>query len=60
MNCHGSNTTTDIVSCGGNVTNLQFYQDTLYTALAALPGNIAGVVLINIIGGRIQMSECIA
>ncbi len=40
-----------------NKTNLQFYQDTLYTALASLPGNIAGALLINIIGGRIQLGK---
>jgi len=38
-----------------NATALQFYQDTLYTALASLPGNIAGALLINIIGGRVQL-----
>ena len=38
-----------------NATDLQYYQDTLYTAIASLPGNIAGALLINIIGGKIQL-----
>lgn len=50
-NCDLQNNT---IGCT-NATRLQYYQDTLYTALASLPGNIAGTVLINIIGGRIQL-----
>ena len=50
-NCDLQGTTT---GCA-NETHLQYYQDTLYTALASLPGNIAGAVLINIVGGRIQL-----
>ena len=38
-----------------NETDLQYYQDTLYTAIASLPGNIAGALLINIIGGKVQL-----
>ena len=38
-----------------NATDLQYYQDTLYTAIASLPGNIAGALLINIIGGKVQL-----
>ena len=47
---------------GGNSTdecNLRYYQDTLYTALASLPGGIAGIILINFIGGRLQLSKLI-
>ena len=57
MNCHDNNTATETVNCTGNVTNLQFYQDTLYTALVSLPGNIAGIILVSIIGGRIQLGR---
>ena len=38
-----------------NASDLQYYQDTLYTAVASLPGNIAGALLINIIGAKIQL-----
>ena len=38
-----------------NATSYRFYQDTLYTALATLPGNLLGVLLINIIGARVQL-----
>ena len=38
-----------------NATSYQFYQDTLFTALATLPGNLLGVLLINIIGARVQL-----
>ena len=43
------------LNCTGNETNLQFYQDTLYTALASLPRNITGILLIIVLGGRIQL-----
>lgn len=42
-------------SACSNATDLQYYRDTLYTAIASLPGNIAGALLINIIGGKVQL-----
>ena len=53
-NCKPLNVTLNAEDCM-NGTSLQYYQDTLYTAIASLPGNIAGTILINIIGGRIQL-----
>ena len=52
------NITLDGDNCS-NATNLQYYQDTLYTAVASLPGNIAGTLLINVIGGKIQLGMII-
>lgn len=52
--CEMQNVTLDGDSCS-NATDLQYYQDTLYTAVASLPGNIAGTLLINVIGGKIQL-----
>jgi len=40
-----------------NATSYQFYQDTLYTALATLPGTLIGVLFINIIGARVQLGK---
>ena len=55
-NCPGGDISNGTLHANcSNATALQFYQDTLYTALASLPGNIAGALLINIIGGRIQL-----
>lgn len=55
MDCLEYNSSDVLHNCTDNNTNLQFYQDTFFTALATLPGNIAGALLINIIGGRIQL-----
>ena len=53
-----SNSTTVIQKYNeSRVNHLQFYQDSLFTALASLPGNIAGALLINIIGARIQTGD---
>ena len=46
------------MNCSNSSSDLQYYQDTLFTALASLPGNIAGAVLINVIGGRVQLGKC--
>jgi len=50
-NCTGNISHSGVPNC---TESLEFYQDSLYTALASLPGNILGVILIAIIGGRIQ------
>ena len=43
-----------------NATDLHYYQDTLYTAIASLPGNVAGALLINVIGGKIQLGTLVS
>lgn len=52
--CELQTTSIDAPTCI-NVTDLHYYRDTLYTAIASLPGNIAGALLINIIGGKVQL-----
>ena len=52
--CELQTTSIDAPTCI-NATDLQYYQDTLYTAIASLPGNIAGALLINILGGKVQL-----
>ena len=42
-----------------NSTNLQFYQDTLYTAIATLPGALSAIVLIELMGGKILLGVCV-
>ena len=44
---------TDFAQQNCNNTNLQLYQDTLFAALSALPGVLAGLILINLLGGKI-------
>lgn len=53
----GNDTATVVVGGCTEGAGLELYQDTLYVAIASLPGNVVGVLLINIIGGRILLGE---
>ena len=35
------------------------YADSLYASLATIPGTILGVLLINVVGAKPMMSECV-
>ena len=55
--CSNNSTSADLGWNNDTITSLNFYQDTLYTALAGLAGNIAGVLLIYIVGGKILLCK---
>lgn len=44
-----------IDDCNNLTTHLQFYQDTLYVAIASIVGGIAGILLIGLTGGKILL-----
>lgn len=54
-----SETTSDISDYNSTSmkTNLLYYQDTLYVAIASIPGGIAALLLIGLTGGRILLGK---
>lgn len=36
----------------------EYYQSSLFIAVSTLPGHVAGLMLITVLGGRIQLGTC--
>ena len=44
-------------SCNSSDTSSSIYVDSVYTALAALPATVLGILTVNLLGGKIMLSK---
>lgn len=55
--CNLTAAVSNSTNCTRGSNNVELYQDVLFTAIASVGGSIAGIILINVIGGRIQLCK---